>query len=34
MQKSDFIYHLPQERIATHPLSRRDESQLLVFDGT
>ena len=34
MQKSDFIYHLPQERIATHPLSRRDQSQLLVFDGT
>lgn len=34
MQKSDFIYDLPQERIATHPLSRRDESQLLVFDGT
>src|SRR6056300_977956 len=34
MQKSDFIYHLPQERVATHPLSRRDESQLLVFDGT
>ena len=34
MKKSDFIYDLPQERIATHPLSCRDESQLLVFDGT
>jgi S-adenosylmethionine:tRNA ribosyltransferase-isomerase len=33
MQKSDFIYHLPEHRIATHPLTRRDQSKLLVFDG-
>ncbi len=33
MQKSDFLYDLPERRIATHPLSQRDESKLLVFDG-
>ncbi|HCP40864.1 MAG TPA: S-adenosylmethionine tRNA ribosyltransferase [Cryomorphaceae bacterium] len=33
MQKSDFIYDLPQEKIATHPLKRRDESKFLVFNG-
>ena len=33
MKKSDFEYHLPEERIATYPLKQRDESKLLVFDG-
>ena len=33
MQKSDFIYHLPDHRIAKHPLSQRDQSKLLVFNG-
>ena len=33
MQKSDFLYDLPEHRIATHPLSERDQSKLLVFDG-
>ena len=33
MLKSDFEYHLPDERIATHPLAERDQSKLLVFDG-
>ena len=31
MLKSDFEYHLPEERIATHPLAQRDQSKLLVF---
>lgn len=34
MQKSEFIYELPAERIATRPLAERDASKLLVFDGT
>lgn len=34
MQKSDFLYDLPEHRIATHPLSERDQSKLLVFDGS
>lgn len=33
MQKSDFLYDLPEHRIATHPLAERDQSKLLVFDG-
>ena len=33
MQKSNFLYDLPEHRIATHPLSERDQSKLLVFDG-
>lgn len=33
MRKSDFEYDLPEERIATYPLTQRDESKLLVFDG-
>lgn len=33
MRKSDFEYDLPEERIATYPLTERDESKLLVFDG-
>lgn len=33
MQKSDFLYNLPEHRIATHPISQRDQSKLLVFDG-
>ena len=33
MQKSDFIYHLPDHRIAKHPLTQRDQSKLLVFNG-
>ena len=32
MQKSDFIYHLPDDRIATHPLTQRDQSKLLVYN--
>ncbi|MEC8458594.1 MAG: S-adenosylmethionine:tRNA ribosyltransferase-isomerase [Bacteroidota bacterium] len=33
MQKSDFIYQLPNHRIAKHPLTQRDQSKLLVFNG-
>lgn len=32
MQKSDFHYDLPQERIATHPLKQRDQSKLLIYN--
>jgi S-adenosylmethionine:tRNA ribosyltransferase-isomerase len=28
---NDFSYHLPDEKIAKHPLAKRDESKLLVF---
>jgi len=28
---TDFSYHLPEEKIAKHPLPKRDESKLLVF---
>ncbi len=28
---NDFSYHLPDEKIAKHPLPKRDESKLLVF---
>jgi S-adenosylmethionine:tRNA ribosyltransferase-isomerase len=28
---SEFTYHLPEEKIASHPLSNRDESKLLVY---
>lgn len=31
---SDFTYDLPEEKIATHPLQKRDDSKLLVYkDG-
>ncbi|HOY72903.1 MAG TPA: S-adenosylmethionine:tRNA ribosyltransferase-isomerase, partial [Tenuifilaceae bacterium] len=31
---SDFEYSLPTDRIASHPLSKRDESKLLIYrDG-
>jgi S-adenosylmethionine:tRNA ribosyltransferase-isomerase len=30
---SDFHYNLPQEKIALHPLDRRDDSKLLVYRG-
>ena len=33
MQKSDFEYLLPADRIATHPLQHRDVSKLLVYRG-
>lgn len=31
MKVDQFDYHLPQDRIAQHPLSKRDESRLLVL---
>lgn len=34
MQKSDFHYDLPQDKIAAHPLTQRDQSKLLVFDDS
>lgn len=30
---SDFIYDLPEDRIALHPLAERDESKLLIYQG-
>ena len=30
----DFNYHLPEYKIAKHPLKERDSSKLLVFNGT
>ena len=33
MQKSDFEYLLPVDRIATHPLQHRDASKLRVYRG-
>lgn len=32
MKTSDFDYHLPPDRIAQHPASRRDASRLLALD--
>ena len=29
----DFLYNLPEERIAKYPLPQRDESKLLVYKG-
>lgn len=31
---NDFKYHLPEDRIATHPLPVRDESKLLVYQDS
>ncbi len=28
---NDFIYHLPGEKIALHPLEKRDQSKLLIY---
>ncbi len=28
----DYLYYLPEEKIAKHPLSQRDQSKLLVYD--
>ena len=28
---ADFTYHLPDEKIAQHPLKERDKSKLLVY---
>ena len=28
---NDFTYHLPDEKIASHPLVERDQSKLLIF---
>ena len=33
LQIKDFTYHLPDEKIARFPLSERDASKLLVFEG-
>lgn len=33
MMNPDYTYHLPQERIALHPLPERDASKLLVADA-
>ena len=30
---SDYTYHLPQEKIATHGLKKRDNAKLLVYQG-
>ena len=32
LQTSDFYYDLPEERIAQHPLEKRDHSRLMVLD--
>ncbi|MBQ8431301.1 MAG: tRNA preQ1(34) S-adenosylmethionine ribosyltransferase-isomerase QueA [Clostridia bacterium] len=32
LKTSDFYYDLPQERIAQHPMEKRDESRLMVLD--
>ncbi len=32
LKSTDYFYHLPESRIATHPLSERDQSKLLVYD--
>ncbi len=32
MRLSDFNFHLSQDRIAQHPLERRDESRMLILD--
>lgn len=29
---SNFLYHLPDDRIATHPLQNRDQSKLMFYD--
>jgi len=31
IQTSDYYYHLPEDRIAQHPLEQRDQSKLLVY---
>ena len=28
---ADFTYHLPNEKIALHPLEQRDQSKLLIY---
>ena len=28
---NDFTYHLPNEKIALHPLEKRDQSKLLIY---
>jgi S-adenosylmethionine:tRNA ribosyltransferase-isomerase len=31
---ADFTYHLPEEKIATYPLEKRDDSKLLVYKNS
>jgi len=32
IKSADFLYHLPEDRIASHPLAERDQSKLLVYN--
>ena len=32
LKTSDFYYDLPEERIAQHPMEKRDHSRLMVLD--
>ena len=32
LRTSDFYYDLPEERIAQHPMEKRDHSRMMVLD--